>query len=143
MPTLARPCELATVTVIEVRAQLDQFAHATRTLTGQHAHRVGIAEPTAGSQGVGAVELGRVLRLVERGRDTALGVAGGRPTKGTLGEHRGRQAGTAGTHRDGETGNATAQHQDVGRHGSSSYGAQSATDWTVGRLSSSTWTTNG
>ena len=59
MTALARPGELAiAVDVVEVRAERHELAHPGRPLVGQYSHRVGIAQPTAGGQRVGAVQLG-------------------------------------------------------------------------------------
>ena len=77
-------------------------------LVDEHPHRVDVAEPGAGGEGVGQVEVGRVLVATEHGGDPALGPAGGGLLQLGLGEHahphavdlrrpdRGRQAGHAG-----------------------------------------------
>ena len=61
---------------VEHRAERHELAHPVGSLGDEHAHRVGIAEPGAGGERVGEVQLGRV-GLFERGGDSTLRVAGG------------------------------------------------------------------
>ena len=76
----ARAAERA-VDLVEVGAERHELAHARRALAGEHRDRVGVAQPGAGGEGVGAVERGRVVVLDERGGHATLRVAGGRPRR--------------------------------------------------------------
>jgi len=64
-----------------------------RTLVDQDPHRLLVAEPGPGGQGVGQVQVGRVLVAAEHGGDAALGPARGGLGEHTFGEHaqRGRR----------------------------------------------------
>ncbi len=141
------------VDVVEVRTERDQLAHPGRSLVGQYPYRVRVAQAAAGGQRVGAVQLGRVVRGIERGGDATLRVASRRPTELALGEHRDRHPVPTGPHRGRQAGDAAAEHEDVGREighrevglaeVAPSYGATSRTECIVGRLSASTCTTTG
>ena len=63
---------------VEHRAERHELADPARALGDEHPHRVGVAEPGAGGERVGEVQLGGV-RLLERRGDTTLRVAGRRP----------------------------------------------------------------
>ena len=112
MAALARERECS-VDQVEVRAERHELADAIRALGGEHPHRVGVAEPGARGERVGAVQLGRVVVLDQRRGHATLRVAGGRPAELALGEHLHREAGGAGADRGREAGDAAAEHEDV------------------------------
>ena len=126
---------------------------ATGTLAGQHAYGVGVAEAATRREGVGTVELGRVVRRIQGRGHAALRVPGGRPPELAFGEHRDRQARVPGVDRRRKSGNTAAEHEEItGRFGHGEvrldgatprYGAISRTECIVGWLFSSTWTTTG
>ncbi len=69
------PGRLAVSGLVEVRAHGDELAHAVGAFGDEHPHRVGVAETGAGGDGVGEVQLGRVVEsAVERGGDATLRV---------------------------------------------------------------------
>ena len=53
---------------VEHRAERHEVAHPVGTLGDEHPHRVGVAEPGAGGERVGEVQLGRVRRPRARPR---------------------------------------------------------------------------
>ena len=94
VPTLPGEREHAAVAVagpVEHRAQRDELADPVGAFGDEHPHRVRVAEPGAGGERVGEVQLGRVGRL-ERGGDATLRVPGGRLRELALGEHDHRPA---------------------------------------------------
>ena len=58
---LAGQLELAGRVAVEGGPERDELVHPRRALVDEHPHRVDVAEPGAGRQGVGEVEVGRVL----------------------------------------------------------------------------------
>ena len=62
---------------VEHRAERHELAHPVRAFGDEHPDRVGVAEPGAGGERVGEVQLGGV-GLLERGGDAALRVPGRR-----------------------------------------------------------------
>ena len=72
--------------------------HASGPSVDEHAHRVGVAQPAARGERVGAVQLGRVVVVEQRRGHAALRVAGRRPAELALGEHR-RPTGRLGARR--------------------------------------------
>src|SRR5262249_11472220 len=61
MPALARQREggrLAVAGLVEHRTHGDELAHAVGAFGDEHPHGVGVTEPGAGGDGVGAVQLG-------------------------------------------------------------------------------------
>ena len=121
------------------------------------AHRVGVAEAAAGGEGVGAVQLGRVVGRVERRGHPTLRVAGGRPAELALGEtvtdRPARRARTAAespatplpsTRRSATRfGTGGSDTESFSSGGGAGYGATSRTAASVGWLCSSTCTTPG
>ena len=101
------------VDAVEVRAQRHELADTRRSFGREHAHRVGVVEPTSGGERVGAVQLGRVVVFEQRGRDATLRVPGGRPAELALREHGDREPGVAGPDRGREAGSATAEYEDI------------------------------
>ena len=108
---------------VELHPEGDQLVDPARPLVDQNADGLLVAEPGAGGQGVGQVQIGRVLVAAEHGGHAALGPAGGRLGEDALGQHaqRGRrppvrrQSGQPDGGR--EAGHAAAQDQDVERSG--------------------------
>jgi len=102
---------------VELRPEGDELVHARRALVDQHAHRVDVAEPRPGGQGVGQVQVGRVLVPAEDGRHPALGPAGRRLGELALGEDPDGEAGVCAVlgeaHRSREAGDTAAEDQDV------------------------------
>ena len=115
---------------VEDGAHGDQLVDPGRALVDQHPHGVGVAQAGPGGQGVGQVEVGRVLVPAENGRHAALGPSGGRLGQLGLGQHadaqpvgrcpgpgRGRRGGQP--DRGRQTGHAAPEDQHVegdGRH---------------------------
>ena len=93
---------------VEDGAEGDQLVDPGRPLVDEHPHRVGVAQPGAGGQGVGQVEVGRVGVAAQHRGHPALRPPGGGLGQLALGQdadpqpvdvgrpHRGRQAGDAG-----------------------------------------------
>ena len=99
---------------VELGAEADQLAHPGGPLGDEGAHRLHVADPGAGDQGVVQVLLRRVGRVQGRG-DAALG-----PLRGPLGEHRlGHQQHPLHPlpqpQRRGQAGDARADDDHVGR----------------------------
>ena len=99
---------------VEHRAQGDELVHPVGSLGHEDAHRVGIAQPRPHGQGVGEVEVGRVLVSAQSRRHTALGPAGRRLAELRLGEDPHPHLGIAGGPYGGrEPGHPAAQDQQV------------------------------
>ncbi len=64
-PPSRASCEAAAFVGVEHRAEGDQLVDPVRALVDQHPHGVGVAQPGAGGQGVGQMEVGGVLILGE------------------------------------------------------------------------------
>ena len=67
---------------VELHAERDQFVDPGRAFVDENPHRLLVAQPRPGGQGVRQMEIGRVLVAPEHGGHAALG-----PTGGGLGEH--------------------------------------------------------
>ena len=72
---------------VEHGAHGDELAHPGGALVHQDPDGVGIAQSGAGGQGVGQMEVGRVLVPAEHGGHTSLGPTGGRLGQLRLGQH--------------------------------------------------------
>ena len=72
---------------VELNTQCDQLVHPARALVDQNAHGLFVTEPDTGGQGVGQVQVGRVLVATQDRGDTALGPPGGRLGQHALGQH--------------------------------------------------------
>ena len=97
---------------VEGGAQGHQFPEPGRALADEDPHRFGVAQPAAGRERVGEVQLGRVVGR-QRRRHAALGVAGGRCRQLALGQHGDGQPGLGRGPGGGEAGDARAEDQDV------------------------------
>ena len=144
---------------VELGAQRDQLVHAGRALVDEDAHRLLVAQAGARGQGVGQVQVGRVLVAAEHGGHAALGPAGGRLGQHALGQHaerqrrRRRRARPRQPDRGRQPGDAAAQDQDVegsrpgaGGHAGSvrvSSASRRADTSSMTRLRPSTCTTRG
>ena len=97
----------------------DQLVHAAGALVDEDPHGLLVAQPGAGGQGVGQVQVGRVLVAAEHRGDAALGPAGGRLRQRALGQdaegqrRSARRDGSGEPDRGGQPGDAAAQDQDV------------------------------
>ncbi len=108
---------------VELHPEGDQLMDPGRTLVDQDADGLLVTEPGACGQGVGEVQVGRVLVAAEHGGHAALGPAGGGLGEDALGQHaqrgrrpsRRRQSGQPDGGR--EAGHPAAQDQDVERSG--------------------------
>ncbi len=83
--------EIARVLAVELHAQCDQLVDPVGPLVDEHAHRVLVAQPGTRRQGVGQVEVRRVLVTSEHRRDSALGPASSRLGELPLGQDGDRQ----------------------------------------------------
>jgi hypothetical protein len=94
VPALAGQRQEAGGLPVELHPERDQLVDPARPLVDQNPHRLLVAEPGPGGQGVGQVQIGRVLVAAEHGGHAALGPAGGRLREGALGQHpqRGRRS---------------------------------------------------
>ena len=117
VPALAGQGERAAALAVELDAQGDQLVHPARALVDQDAHRLLVAQAGAGGQGVGQVQVGRVLVAAEHRGHAALGPAGGRLGQRALGQHAEREgaARPGQPHGGRQPGDAAAQDQDVER----------------------------
>ena len=80
----------------------------------EHPHGVDVAQPGAGRQRVGQVEVGGVGVAAEHGGHAALGPAGGGLLELGLGEHADPHAvDLGGPHRGRQPGHAGAEHEQV------------------------------
>ena len=79
VPTLAGELQLTLAVPVEHRSHGDELVDAARALVDEHAHGVDVAQPVAGRQGVGQVEVGRVGVAPQHGRHASL-----RPSRGGL-----------------------------------------------------------
>ncbi len=123
---LAGEGQVATGLAIEDRAHRHELVDPRRALVHQDPHRLGVAEPGPGGEGVGQVQIGRVLVPAEHRGHAALGPTGGRLGELGLGQdadpepsaprpaaptgpaHRSGQA-----HRGRKAGDAAPEDQDV------------------------------
>ena len=123
-----RPCEWppsrasskpAVLVDVEDRAERDQLVDAARALVDQHADGVGVAQPGAGRERVGQVEVGGVgVAAAEHRGHAALRPAGRRLVQLGLGQHADPHAVRLGRpHRRGQPGHAGAEHEQVERRG--------------------------
>ena len=99
---------------VEDGAERDQLVDPGRPLVHEHPHRVVVAQPGAGGQGVGEVEVGRVGIAAQHGGHAALGP----PRRGlgqlALGQDADPQPVDVGRpHRGREAGDAGPEHQQV------------------------------
>ena len=83
---LAGQLERAVGVAVEDGAEGDQLVDAGRALVDEHPHGVDVAEPGAGGQGVGQVEVGGVGVTAEHGGHATLGPARGGLLQLALGE---------------------------------------------------------
>ena len=81
---------------VEDGAHGDQLVDPGRAFVDQDPDRVGVAQAGPGGQGVGQVEIGRVLVAAEHGGHAALGPPGGRLGELGLGQHADPEPGRAG-----------------------------------------------
>ena len=108
---------------VELHPQGDQLMDPGRPLVDQDADGLLVAEPGAGGQGVGQMQVGRVLVAAEHGGHAALGPAGGGLGEDALGQHAQRGRRPPGRRQSGqpdggrEAGHPAAQDQDVERSG--------------------------
>ncbi len=98
---------------VEAGAGRDEAAHGVGALGDERAHGLLGAQAGAGHEGVLEVLLGGVT-LAEGGRYAALGPAGGAVVEAGLGDDGDPGAGGGAAQRDGEAGDAGADHDDVG-----------------------------
>ena len=84
---LAGQLEAALLVAVEHGPQRDQLVDPARALVDQHPHRVAVAQPGTGGQGVGQVQVGRVRVLAQHRGHATLGPAGGRLGQLALGQH--------------------------------------------------------
>jgi hypothetical protein len=113
--TLPGQLQVAVGLAVEDGAQGDELGDPHGALVDQHPHRVGVAQPGPGGQGVGQVEVGGVgvLGAEDRGH-AALGPAGGGLVELALGEHPDPQpVGVGGAHRGRQPRNPRPQDQEV------------------------------
>ena len=96
----------------KLRAERGELADAVGALGHEHLHRLDVAQPGAGRERVGEVQLGRVGRG-QRGGDAALRVAGRRQRQLALRQHDRRQPLPSGLERGRETGDAAPEHENV------------------------------
>jgi hypothetical protein len=111
---LAGEQDLAFGVLVEGGAGGDQPADGVRALGDQDPHRLLVAQPGSGDQGVVQVLLGGVVRA-ERGGDAALGPAGGAVVQHRLGDDQHPEPGHPQPQRGGQPGDAGADDDDIGR----------------------------
>ena len=97
---------------VEVRAERGELADPVGAFGHEHLHGLDVAEPGAGGERVGEVQLGRVGRG-QRGRDAALRVPRRRERQLALRQHDRRQPLPSGLERGRETGDAAPEHENV------------------------------
>ena len=103
---------------VEHGAEGDELVHAVGSLVDEHAHGVDVAQPVAGGERVGEVEVGGVgIGAAEHGGHAALGPPGRRHVEGGLGEHADPHAQARGPHRGRQAGDAGAEDEQVERLG--------------------------
>ena len=108
------PGRLAVAGLVEDRAHGDELTDALGAFGDEHAHRVRVAEAGAGRDGVGEVQLGRVVgTVVERGGDTTLRIARRGVGELAFREDDHRPAGASGMDGSRQAGDPTAEHQQV------------------------------
>ena len=102
--------------LIELRSVADQFGDSPEAVSNDGRHRIGIAQPGTGRQGVGDVRVDRVVGVRQHHGNPALGVVGGRRTglAAGLAEHDHPSAGAVRGQRRGQTADAGADDNDVG-----------------------------
>ncbi len=83
----SRAEQVAVAVAVEHRAERDELVDPCRALVDEHAHGVDVAQPGAGAERVGEVEVGGVVVAAEDGGDAALGPSGGRLLQLALGQH--------------------------------------------------------
>ena len=114
VPALPRQLELAVRIAVEGGAESDELVHAGRALVDEHPHGVDVAEPGAGGQRVGQVEVRGVGVAAEHGGHPALRPARGGLLELGLGEdahpHAVQLRGADGGRQPGHAG---AQHEQV------------------------------
>ncbi len=116
VPTLTRQLEPAVGVAVEHGPHGDELVDARRALLDQHPDRVAVAQPRAGRQRVGQVEVGGVRVGVEHRGHAALGPAGAPLLELALGQHADLEAvHLGGPHRRGQPGHARADDQQVER----------------------------
>ena len=114
---LAGQQQPAALVGVEDGAEGDQLVDPGRALVDQDPHGVDVAQAGAGLEGVGQVEVGRVLVLGEHGGHPALGPAGGRLGQLGLGQHADPDAAQhragRGPDRGRQPGDAAAEDEEV------------------------------
>ena len=111
---LAGELELALGVAVEGGAERDELVDARRALVDEHAHGVDVAQPGAGGERVGEVEVGRVGVAAEHRGHAALGPARRGLLELALGEHADPHAvDLGGPHRGRQPGHAGAEHEQV------------------------------
>ena len=121
---LARQGQRTARLTVEDGPHGDQLVNPRGSLVDQHTHGIGIAQPGAGGQGVGEVEVGGVLVATQDRGHTALGPAGGGlgqlglgqypdPESATVTFAAGRTQRRSEAHRSGQARHPTAQDEDV------------------------------
>ena len=111
---LAGQQQLARGVAVEDGAEGDQLVDPGRALVDQHPHGVGVAQPGAGGQRVGQVQVGRVGVAAQHRGHAALGPPGGRLVQLALGQHADPQAvDVGGPHRGRQAGDADPEDQQV------------------------------
>ena len=91
VPTLAGQSQEPAGLPIEVHPERDQLMDPARALVDQNPHRLLVAEPGAGGQRVGQMQIGRVLVPSQYGGHAALGPPGGRLRERALRQHAQRR----------------------------------------------------
>ena len=154
VPALARQRQRATGIAVEHRTQSDELVHACRTLVDEHAHDIGVAQPGAGGEGVGQVEVGGVGVAAEHGGHAALGPASRGLGQVGLGEHAHAHAGPGcSPNRRRQPRHPAPEHEQVERDGLAHVRYSSVSvcssawraiiDASTARLRESTWTIRG
>ena len=126
MAALAGQVERSARLAVEDGAHGDQLVDPGGALVHQHPDGIGVAQAGAGGQGVGQMEVGRVLVTAEHRGHPALGPSGRRLGQFGFGQHphpepRGSRLGPCCASRQGrgqpdrgrQAGDAASQHQNV------------------------------
>ena len=114
VPALAGQQQAPLPVAVEAGAHGDQLVDPARALVDQHPHGVHVAQPHAGGQRVGQVEVGGVGVAAEHRGHASLGPARGGLVQLALGQHADAQAGlVGGPHGGRQAGHAAADDEQV------------------------------
>ena len=112
--TFARELQRSVSVAIESSAERDELAHTLGSFVHEHPHRVVVAQPHAGAEGIGLVlRLGIGGDIAEHSSDAALRPTGCGLGDGAFRDHTHPHAVRGGAHGSGETRDARARDEQI------------------------------